>query len=267
MRLNLLFSACLLTTALTSCDSSSNEVRTETEANPAAKLVQESIAAHGGLEKWYGNGQLQFRWKYNMRDKGITVDTTQTFDPSTMSVVHEVQDSPTRFGMNGGTAWITPKDAEFSPPPRFWALTPAYFIGIPFVFNDAGAQFETMAESMAFEGTDYTQVKITYSEKSGDSPDDYYVLLIDPETKLTRGAYYTVTNPLVLNGEAPGPPKFITLDDLKDVSGLKLAGGHRTFKMQDGQIGEIMRDTEVSGVKFLPKDSVDLSIPSGAKTL
>ena len=260
--------AAMALSGLVSCQPEAESTSVEAEqANPGAQLVADSIAAHGGTERWYENGQLQFRWKYNMRDKGVTVDTTQTFDPTTMSVVHEVQDSEIRFGMNGGTAWITPENAEFTPPPRFWALTPVYFLGIPFVFNDEGARFEQLTETMAFEGKDYTQVKVTYGENSGDSPDDYYVLLIDPETKLTRGAYYTVTNPLVLNGEAPGPAKFITLDDLQDVSGLKLASGHRTFKMEDGEIGEIMRDTEVSGVKFLPEDTVDLSIPSGAKTL
>ena len=53
----------------------------------------------------------------------------------------------------------------------------------------------------------------------------------------------------------------VTLDELKDVSGVKLAGGHRTFKMEGGKVGEQMRFTEVSGVKFLPKGTVDLGIP------
>ena len=57
------------------------------------QLVMDSIAAHGGTEKWYGNGQLQFRWKYHMSDKGpeAVVDTVQTVDPKTMAVVHEVE--------------------------------------------------------------------------------------------------------------------------------------------------------------------------------
>ena len=41
------------------------------------QLVMDSIAAHGGTEKWYGSGQLQFRWTYHMSDKGpeAVVDT------------------------------------------------------------------------------------------------------------------------------------------------------------------------------------------------
>ena len=154
------------------------------------QLVMDSIAAHGGTEKWYGSGQLQFRWTYHMSDKGpeAVVDTLQTVDPKTLAVVHEVAGKDIRFGISGGEDWIRPEGAEFMPPPRFWALTPFYFLGIPFVFNDENANFELLPDQMEFEGKDYTQVKVTYDKAAGDSPDDYYVLLLDPETKLTRGA-------------------------------------------------------------------------------
>ncbi len=233
------------------------------EVNAGKQLVMDSIVAHGGLEKWYGSGQLQFRWKYYMTDQGpdAIVDTVQTVDPQTMAVKHEVVGEDVTFGLNDGVDWIRPEGAEFTPPARFWALTPFYFVGIPFVFNDENANFEMLESPMSFEGKDFTQVKVTYNKEAGDSPDDYYVLLIDPETKLTKGAYYTVTSDL-LGREEVGPPKFITLDDLQEVGGLKLASGHQTFAMtEDGQIGEKMRFTEVSGVKWLEAGTVDLSVP------
>lgn len=250
----------LLGLLASSCSPPKSE--TSTEADPARDLVMESIEAHGGKETWYGKGLLQFQWTYHMTDRGpdAIVDTIQTVDVSTMDVAHEVVGKEIRFGISGGETWIRPADAEFTPPPQFWALTPFYFIGIPFVFNDENARFELLEEPKEFEGKDYTQVKITYTKEAGDSPDDYYVLLIDPETKLTKGAYYIVTSKLVAP-DGPGPAKFITLDDLKDVGGIKLASGHRTFEMDQGVIGEQMRFTKVDGVKFLPKGTVDLSIP------
>ncbi|MGJ8645184.1 MAG: hypothetical protein ACSHX9_17410 [Luteolibacter sp.] len=232
------------------------------EETNGRSLVMETIDAHGGSEKWYGNGQLQFRWTYHMTDKGadVVVDTVQTVDPKSLAVKHEVVGKDITFGFNNGVDWIRPKGTELTPPHRFWALTPTYFLGIPFVFNDENANFETLPESMEFEGKEYTQVKITYNKEAGDSPDDYYVLLIDPETKVTRGAYYTVTSDL-LGRDQPGPPKFISLDDLQDVGGVMLAEGHRTFEMPEGKIGEQMRFTEVSGVKWLPEGTVDLAVP------
>ena len=146
------------------------------------------------------------------------------------------------------------------PPVKFWALTPYYFIGIPFLFSDESANFELLADTMEFEGKEYTQVKITYDADAGDSPDEYYVLLIDSETKLTRGAYYTVTNKLVApNG--PGPVKFISLDNLTNIDEVMLASGHLTMEMTDDKIGDQMRFSEVSGVKFIPKKNFNLSIP------
>jgi hypothetical protein len=246
-----------------SCQKGDNDSAT-LEVNEARQLVMDSIDAHGGTGKWVGNGQLQFQWTYHMTDKepDVIVDTVQTVDTKKMAVMHQVVGKEISFGMDAdGKHWIRPVGAEFTPPPRFWALTPFYFLGIPFVFNDENANFEKLADSMEFEGKDYTQVKITYNSMAGDSPDDYYVLLIDPETKLTRGAYYTVTNKLVVQDGKPGPAKFITLDDLQDLGGVKLAGSHRTFEMTDGKIGEQMRHTVVSGVKWLPAKTVDLRVP------
>lgn len=260
--------ALALTFALSSCQPSKTDAAASGEMNPGQKLVMESIAAHGGADKWYQNGLLQFRWRYYMTDRGpeAIADSLQTVNTKTLAVTHTVPNSDMRFGWNDGQAWQMPADGTFPTPPAFWALTPTYFIGIPFVFNDPNALFEELPETMAFEGKDYTQVKITYTAEAGDSPDDYYVLLIDPETKVTRGAYYIVTSKLVApNG--PGPEKFITLDGLKEFDGVMLSTSHRTFTMEDGKIGEQMRHTEIEEISFLPEGAVDLSIPEGATQL
>ena len=245
---------------LTSCSDDGAEKKAE--VNEGRDLVMASIKAHGGLDQWYGNGQLQFRWTYHMTDLGpqVIVDTTQTVDTKSLAVKHEVEGKDIKFGKNADGYWITPPDATFTPPYQFWSLTPYYFIGIPFIFNDEGCHFEKLTEQKEFQGKMYDQVKITYSADSGDSPDDYYVLLIDPETKETRGTYYTVTNK-ILGRKKVGPEKFLTLDGLTDVSGVKLASGHKTYTMTDGVIGEQMRFTDIEGVRFLPEGTVDLSTP------
>ena len=250
-----------------SCKENKNTTEV-TKTNPARDLLMQSINAHGGLDKWYNNGPLKFRWKYFMLDKGpdVIVDSVQTVDPKTLAAIHEVPGKDIKFGFNAGQYWITPKEANFTPPARFWTLTPFYFVGIPFVFNDPNALFEVLPETMAFEGKDYTQLKISYNSAAGDSPEDYYVLLIDPQTNLVKGTYYIVTSKLVApNG--PGPEKFLTLDGLKDYKGIKLATSHRTFKMENGKITTLMRKTEISQTEFVPVSSVNFMIPADAKKL
>ncbi len=249
---------------LVNCSPKKEHSSEEEEISAGELLLRESIEAHGGMEKWRNNGLISFRWTYHMTDKGIVVDSRQSVDPNNFETLHTVPDTEISYGYTKGEFWVSPADAELKLPVPFWTHTPVYFMGIPFVFDDANASFEKLSETLAFEGKDYTQVKITYAPDAGASPDDYYVLLIDPETKLVRAAYYTVTHPLV-TADGVGPAKLITLDNLKHVGGLLLPSGHQTYTMEDGKIGSLMRHTDVSEVLFKNRDDVDFAIPDGAK--
>lgn len=249
----------------TSCQEHKTEANQE--SNPGYDLVQESIKAHGGKETWYSSGDFQFRWTYYRTDVGpdAIVNSKQTINPKSLAVVHTVPGSTTTFGWADGKNWVKNADGKFKIPTQFWSLLPVYFIGIPFVFDDDTANFEMLPDKIAFEGKDYDQVKITYPEGAGESPDDYYVLLIDPETKVTRGTYYTVTHPAVVGPDGPGPAKFLALDELKDINGVLLSTSQRTFKMADGKIMSQMRNSTATEMAFIPSGVVDLSIPSDAK--
>ncbi len=230
------------------------------------QLILDSVEAHGGLKKWFSNGPLRFRWTYHLSDKGpdAVVDTVQTVDTWSSRAVHTVPARPeVSFGWDGKEAWIVPADAEFTPPPAFWALTPYYFVGLPFVLADPGTNFEVLPD-IRFEDKSYRQVKVTYDSGTGDSPDDYYIALIDPDTKQLRGVRYIVTSPLVApNG--PGPEKFLTHEGLTEFEGILLPTAHVTYEMNGDEIGQKMRTAEVTEIKFV--DGADFTIPKGAKLL
>ncbi len=232
------------------------------------QLILDSIDAHGGLERWFQNGPLHFRWDYQMTDKGPNVgrDTVQTVDTWSSRAVHTIPDQPgVSFGWDGQEAWIKPGDAEFSPSPRFWALTPYYFVGLPFVLADPGTKFETL-DDIDFDGKSYRQVKVTYESGTGDSPDDYYIALIDPETKRLRGVRYIVTSELVApNG--PGPEKLLTHEGLEEFNGVWLPTSHVTYGMDGETVGEPMRSAVVTEIKFEPWGETDFAMPEGAKVV
>ena len=123
------------------------------QATPGGLLIAESIEAQGGLEKWLDEEVLEFRWIYHMSDRGpkAVVNTLQRVDLHSRIAKHEASDSDIVFGWNGTDAWIHPADASFTPPPRFWALTPFYFVGVPFVFADLDANFELLDAPLPFE--------------------------------------------------------------------------------------------------------------------
>jgi len=247
------------------------KVKSHLNESEGGRLLAQSMDAHGGLENWLNAGVLEFRWTYHMSDMGPDkiVDTLQQVDPSTLKAAHQVPGTDTTFGWDGTEAWISPPDAEFPTPPRFWALTPYYFVGIPFVFGDVNARFQLL-EDIEFQGKLYNQVKVTYLPGSGDAPDDYYIILIQPESKLVAGARYIVTSPLVAKG---GPPveKLITLEAYAKYGGLLIPTYHRTFKMGvDGDpdaVGEMMRFATTKEIRWRKDAVLELIPPADAKRL
>lgn len=244
------------------------QVNSYLEETEGGQWVADAIRAHGGLDTWLSNQVLQFRWTYHMSDLGpdMKISSLQRVDTSSYEAAHEISGSEVRFGWTGEDAWIYPPDSPLQPHPRFWSLTPYYFVGIPFVFADLNAQFEKLPTSFDFEGNSYQQVKVTYNANAGDSPDDYYILLIDPGSKQVVGARYIVTSPLVApNG--PLPEKLITLEGFESHGGILLPTKHRTFNMVGDQSGEHIRDAEATDYNWLSRAEVDFSIPDSAKRL
>ena len=232
------------------------------------RMIAESIQAHGGHKQWLQNEVLEFRWTYHMNDRGpdVKTDTLQRIDTSSLEAVHEIPNTDIRFGWTGSEGWISPADAPRRPNPRFWALTPYYFIGIPFVFADLNANFEKLDDDIEFEGTSYNQVKVTFNPGSGDAPDDYYIVLIHPETKLVGGTRYIVTSPIVARN-GPGPEKLITLEAYIELGGISVPTKHRSFNMDGDTPTKHIRDAFANEYKWLKRANVDFSVPADASRM
>lgn len=237
-------------------------------SNPGGALVLEAINAHGGLEKWIDAEVIKFRWAYSMHEHGAApvVDTVQRVDTNSMVAKHEVPDSDVTLGWDGSDAWVHPAGTKFNPPPRFWALTPFYFIGVPFVFGDLNANFELLEATIAFEGVDYQQARITFNAAAGDSPDDYYIIMIDPETKHVGGVRYIVTSKLVYP-DGPSPEKLFTLENLQEFDGILLPTKHRSYAMDGDSIGEETGVAAITGYQWLERANADMKAPEGAQKL
>ncbi len=246
-----------------------DKIETHLSQSEGGQLIVEAMDAHGGLQTWLENEVLEFRWIYHMNDRGpnAVVNTKQKVDTSSMKAVHTVPDSDIQFGWDGSDAWISPAETEFSgPPPRFWSLTPYYFVGVPFVFADLNANFELMSDPFDFEGTTYQQVKVTYNAGTGDAPDDYYKVLIHPFSKQVAAVRYIVTSPLVAP-DGPLPEKLLTLESLIEVKGSFIPTKHRSFKMNGDVLDEHIRDAESEEIQWLKRSTVDFEAPEHSKKL
>lgn len=159
--------------------------------------IDRAIAANGGLEKWRSFSAVQYDLTYE-RPSGTKRDH-QLFDlHSRDGLITAVNYT---LGSSHGEVWIKPTlDALGGTPPRFYMWTPFYFFAMPFVFADPGAKQEALGRKR-FQDRDYDVVKITYQAGTGDSPDDFYLAYIDPDSGRLKLAVYVVTYPQLRKGK------------------------------------------------------------------
>ncbi|PKA97217.1 hypothetical protein B0O79_0869 [Flavobacteriaceae bacterium MAR_2009_75] len=235
----------------------------------AGKVIWASMEAHGGLDNWFGNGSLAFRFNYIPLDGKTPRDSYQTVDVWSNRAKHtSVTDSTARFGYTGEKAWLQIKDSTaFAYDTKFWALTPIYLMGHPFVLDGEGVNLELLPQT-EYQGKANDVVKATFDAGTGDAPDDYYILQFDAESHLLTATRYIVSYPEYFKDGGHNPEKFMEVGELIDVDGVLLPKSLKTHWTVDGQPGEHITNIEVSEMHFikdLPEDYYDM--PENAEEL
>lgn len=244
------------------------EARLRLQGTPAGQIVLSGIETHGGLERWFSNGPIAFRFSYRPESERPPIDTRQWVDTWSARARHlTLEDSPVAFGWDGSNAWIYPPEASLPTNARFWSLTPYYFIAMPFVLADPGVILNLEAEGV-IEGRKVDWVRVTYAPDTGDAPDDYYVVAFDGETRHVKGLRYVVSYKGFFPDGGHSPEKWMAYDGAQTVEGVTLAETFRTYTWKEDTPGELVTRATLSEVSFscdLPPDY--FGIPPGSKTL
>ncbi|MBQ4914229.1 hypothetical protein J8L85_07265 [Maribacter sp. MMG018] len=236
----------------------------------AGSILWKGMEAHGGLATWFGNGALSFRFKYMPLDGGTVRDSYQTINTWSNKARHySVKDSTDQFGWTGEKAWIKTKDStSFAYDTKFWALTPIYLMGHPFVLDGEGVNLELLPQT-EFKGKTNDVVKVTFAAGTGDAPDDYYILQFDAESHLLTATRYIVSYPEYFKDGGHAPEKIMEVGELVSVDGVLLPNSLKTHWLSDeGGLGEhitTIEITDISFVKELPEDFYE--VPESAKIL
>lgn len=239
----------------------------ETEAG---KIIWNAMEAHGGLDNWFANGPLTFRFNYQPLHGKTARDSYQTVDTWSNRAVHtSATDSSAKFGWTGEKAWVMAKDSTaFAYDTKFWALTPLWFVGHPFVLSGEGVNLELL-EPTTFKDKDYNVVKVTFDAGTGDAPDDYYILYVNKESNKIAVMRYIVSYPEYFKDGGHAPEKFTEFIGEQKVDGITMPGGFKTYWTVEGnQPGEYITKIDFTDVSFendLPKDFFDA--PADAKIL
>jgi hypothetical protein len=235
--------------------------------NRAGQLLWNSMETHGGLSTWYENGPLYFRFDYKNLETGGP-DTYQTIDTWSARARHQLASEPgIEYGWDGKKAWKHPADAEIEENPRFWALTPYYFVGVPFVLADEGIQLAYEGE-ISFEGNTYHQVRVTFGEGMGDAPDDFYVLYLDTETSRVGGLRYVVSYPGFYEEGQHSEEKHMTYYGTQTVGGIVFPKTIKTYAWDGKQPGELMVNISITDIDFKPDTPAEyFNIPDGSRVM
>lgn len=239
----------------------------KTSSTEAGKLLWKSIKSHGGLDKWFRNGPISFRFDYVPVSNKNAKKTIQQIDTWSNRAVHQsIDDTEDTFGWDGKNAWVKRNDTlSFKYDTRFWALTPYYFIGQPFIFDGQGVKLEKL-NSQFIDSIEYDAIKISFEAGTGDAPDDYYVNYYDKNSHLLKAIKYIVSYPKRFNKGEHSPEKLMIITSYQKIDGIKLAKTYETYSTNEqGQKDQLMTNSTVSQVKFLPKINDDyFSSPEGA---
>lgn len=226
----------------------------------SAEIVRRMIDAHGGMETWAAAPTVAFTEEFREGE------TTSGFPGRVI-----VEQGPRRARLDYGGAMQAYWDGEKAwsvnwmvpMPPRFLALLNYYFVNLPWMTQDAGVNLgEPGTATLWDDPTEYITVKMTFDAGVGDTPDDYYVLYIHPETYQLRANEYIVTYRSILpEGVTTTEPHILVYDEYTELGGL-VVPTHYTIYLTDQTIYGSCAFTDWSFSD--PWDASWMEMPEGA---
>jgi hypothetical protein len=236
-------------------------------STPTGQLVLKATEAHGGLQAWFSGRALEFRYDYQPV-QGTRRNSLQTIDLLSARAYHDLE-HPTKgkLAFDGKEAWMK-LEGEGKFAARFWALTPYYFVGMPFVLSDPGVRLQLSPDTAEAAGLPPAHVvRASFDPGTGDAPDDYYVVYIAKDDHRVLAVRYVVSYAPFFKGKPmkSTPEKLLVYEDLQAVGPLKLSSKHVFYKFPEGKRAEKVTVADVSGFRYgAPFDEQRLAMPKGA---
>lgn len=197
-------------------------------------VVRQMIVAHGGMGPWKAAPTVTFRDRW-ARPDGSGWETLVTVEQDRRRAYLEVPGRDSSVVWDGERAWGI--NWEMPIPPRFLALLNYYFVCLPWLTQDPGVNLSVEGPVKILDDpTEYVAVRMTFDAGVGDTPDDYYVLYIDPRTKRLHGCRYVVTYEAVLpEGVEHTPEHILVYEGWTHQEGLLVPTGF-TIHNLDGSV-------------------------------
>ena len=248
--------------SVTGCSREKEASQTESKAQPQAaalkgpRIIQDMIAAHGGMEAWRNAPTVSFsdQWGEGRPATAFVVDQ------ASRRAYFDIPGTEVSVAWDGEKAWSMNWPAPT--PVRFLALLSYYFVNLPWLTQDPGVVLgEPGTGTLPGDTTAYVTVMMTFQPGTGDTPDDYYRLYIHPETKMLRACDYIVTYRALLDpGQTSTPEHCLIYDEMATAAGLKVPAHFTIYEA--GKLYAACRISDYSLSK--PFDTTRMTMPAGA---
>ena len=142
---------------------------------------------------------------------------------------------------------------------RFDAYTWSYFFLFPFKLSDSGTKWESYT-NIEKNAEKFNTEKLTFEPKTGDAPDDWYIVYSVLDSNLIQKVAYIVTSKGTKE-EAEKDPHAIQYSNYEEVNGIPIATRWQFWgwDKKDG-LTEQLGEASISNLKFL-KDDPSLFTP------
>ncbi len=215
------------------------------DITPASSFVANMEVAHNN-KIWESKKAVAFDIDIKFGDQqGLQGKVTSLTNSSAIRI--DKYDG-TKIIYNGEDVFVCPEDA-LTERDRFDIFTWQYFFALPHKLDDPGTQIEVLDRTQINQEI-FHKAKLTFSETTGDSPDDWYILYQESDTGLLHAAAYIVT----LNSEkeeAEKNPHAIVYRRYEVKEGIPVST-QWTFHnwIQENGIGDQIGEATISNITF-----------------
>jgi len=198
-------------------------------ASDVPSIVLDMIEAHGGMVNWRNASTVSFEDEFSTPGGPATVSRVMV-DQRTRRAYIDFPGTDMSIAWDGRKAWGVNWTAPY--PPRFLALLNYYFVNLPWLALDPGVNLAQKGTGvLAVDSSQCEIVMMTFAPGTGDTPDDYYRLYIDPVTKRLKACDYVVTyRALLPEGVKSTPEHTLVYESFETVNGLHVPTAYTIYE-------------------------------------
>lgn len=187
--------------------------------NMEAAALAKQIASHHGTQAWMEHKALKAHVRVQSGDKTI-IDHNFSFQINGAQARMDSSDGTTVI-YDGKQAWAQPA-SDKAPKGRFHVLTWPWFIRAPFTVQQPWQELGPVSKYTQMPDTTALYSKQTFAAGTGDTPDDWYGMLVDPDSGQLLGMNYIVTYGKMLD-KANQKISQINYHDYKTIDGCRIS--------------------------------------------